>query len=114
LARLAKDKFGVLPKIENIKHVITHSDAKYEYTDPEPRPAWDYHYDSHYMAKIEVLVYKISYPEMVKFYIKHHDIDIVVMPFKKILSDISSGAWLEYNVTVFNLLNEMCKKEFAA
>ena len=101
-----------MPQIENITHILSHRDTDQEYS--EPVPAWDYHYDANYMSKVEVLIYKISYPKMVKFYIKHQDIEILALPFEKILEDISSGVWMDFNITIFNLLGKMCKKEFAA
>ena len=108
LSRLSKERFGVIPDTENIKHILTYTDFEGD-LDARPTPAWDYHYADY---KTELLIYRIKYPKMVKMYIKHEDDDVMPMPFGNIVKDVRSGAWEEFNITVFNVLDKMCKEEF--
>jgi hypothetical protein len=107
--RLAKEKFGVMPEMGNIQHLLTRVEDK---TARRPTPAWDY--SAAYDNKIEILIYKILYPKTVDFRIKHGEDDVMPMPFIRIVEDVRSGAWEEFNITIFDLLNEECKGEFEA
>lgn len=97
LRRLTFNKYGIWPNGRDMKHILSHNtpiNSSYQH-----------------MFNCDIDVYHIKFSEKTKFEIAD-TIETTAIPFTTLVEDLGSGAWQEQSVTVFNLLDVMCKKEF--
>jgi len=94
--RLVRNRLGALVSEKDIKHVLSHSKSPV----------------IHYLhLNDELEIYHVKFKEEVSFTIDCN-MDTMAMTFERIIDDLQSGAWQEQSVTVFNLLNTMCREDF--
>lgn len=99
LRRLMFNKYGVWTNEKNVKHILSKT---------EPIRSSHCH-----VFECDINVYHIKCSETIKFEIER-PVETMAIPFTTLVEDLGSGAWQEQSITVFNMLDVMCKKEFGA